>query len=358
MNLLDRAMRFIQTGDESEAVILRECVDDGGAQALSAVQLLAEDMYGGMTYNFELKAPAASCLLTFGERGLDALVESAIRTPTTKNVSLCLRILASTAAEVAPVLFLRDESLVGKITQAAQTALLREAARSRLREYVLSIEDDEDAISAVGSQLSSASLLSSIGAAQELIVALAIRHLAISRPVLKQYEELLARAEDDERAFQAFFERHPQLLDPMAAAVWAKPNLAGAREPDFLIRRTDDTYVIVEIETPGKLLVTKDSQLSAFATHAVAQVSDYREFLLQRSQTISVHLPRFSDPEGLVVIGLEGCLSTLERAALDRDNRSRTRLRIVGFDWIARRAEAVQRNVIETQITVESVRIA
>lgn len=357
MNLLDRATRFIKTGDESEAEILQKCVDDGGAQALSAVQLLAEDMYGGMTYNIELKAPAASCLLTFGERGLDALVESATRSPTTKNVSLCLSNLASTAAGVAPSLFLRDQSLIAKITQAVQTPLLREAARSRLREYVLNIEDEEDAIGAVGSQLLSASLIPTIGPARELISALAIRHLAISRPVLKQYEELLARAKDDERALQAFFERHPQLLDPMAAAVWAKPNLAGAREPDFLIRRSDDTYLIVEIETPGKLLVTKENQLSAFATHAVAQISDYREFLLQRPQTISAHLPRFSDPEGLVVIGLEGRLSTLESAALDRDNRSRTRLRIVGFDWIARRAEAVARNVIETQITVESIRI-
>ena len=52
--------------------------------------LLFEDMYGGMTFNFELKAPAAWELACWGEQGLDQLVAATLKAPTSKNVSLCL----------------------------------------------------------------------------------------------------------------------------------------------------------------------------------------------------------------------------------------------------------------------------
>jgi hypothetical protein len=181
--------------------------------------------------------------------------------------------------------------------------------------------------------------------------------LAIGRPILDEYEQLIIHSRDDEPAFQSFFENHPQLLDPMAATVWPHPNLAGARAPDFIVRRTDDSYLVVEIETPGKVIITGANQLSAQATQAIAQAADYRAFLVERFQTAAAHFPRFSEPDCLVVIGLESRLSLSQRAALARDNRGRSTLRVVGFDWIARRAEAVARNAIETQITVESLRM-
>ncbi len=53
--------------------LLRECVEDGGLDALACVRRLYEDMCGGMTFNYELKAPAASTLLVWKELGLKAL---------------------------------------------------------------------------------------------------------------------------------------------------------------------------------------------------------------------------------------------------------------------------------------------
>lgn len=359
MTLLNRATRFVEAGDESEGDILRDCVEDGGIQALSAVQLLAEHMYGGMTFNIELKAPAAYCLAAFGVQGLDALVELATRSPASKNISLCLDTLASIAAGAQPIFF-ESGALNGmvraRITKAARSPELREAARARLREFVLAIPDEEDALSAVGSKLSFRAF-SSEGVANELFTALAIRRLAIGKPTLDAYENLVSSSPDDEKAFQAFFERHPQFLDPMAAAVWPRPDLAGARAPDFIIRRTDDTYLVIEIESPGKVLMTESNQLSAQATHAIAQATDYRDFLMERFPTAAAHFPRFTEPECLAVIGTESRLSCSQKSALARDNRSRAGLRVVGFDWLARRAEAVTRNVIETTVTVQSLRM-
>ncbi len=91
MDLLTRARAYIEAGNATDgASLLRDCLADGGVQALAAVQLLAEDMYGGETFNFELKAPPALALLRWGEQGLDALVEMATRSPTSKNISICL----------------------------------------------------------------------------------------------------------------------------------------------------------------------------------------------------------------------------------------------------------------------------
>ena len=363
MTVLERAQRFVVNGGEEEESLLLDCVRDGSLNALSAVQLLAEDMYGGHTFNFEFKAPAAYCLVALRERGLDALVELATRSPTSKNVSLCLKVLACLAAGTTlPTLdmYFKRSTLRDAIAEAARDLELREAARKRLRAYILSIRDEDDAISAVGQELWMGSVSredSAGGEASELFAALASRRLAISQPILQEYARLLHDSPDHEPTFQLFFESHPQFLDPTAALVWPRPDLAGARSPDFIIRRTDDTYLVVEIETPAKMIVTAANQLSAQATQAVAQAVDYRAFLLERFQTASAHFPRFCEPDCLVIIGLESSLSAPQRAALSRDNRSRSGLRVVGFDWIAERADAVVRNVIETQILVRPVRM-
>jgi hypothetical protein len=61
--------------------LLSECMDDGSVEGLACVRRLYEDMYGGITFNFELKAPPASCLLFWGEAGLQALIDGANATP-------------------------------------------------------------------------------------------------------------------------------------------------------------------------------------------------------------------------------------------------------------------------------------
>jgi hypothetical protein len=103
--------------------------------------------------------------------------------------------------------------------------------------------------------------------------------------------------------------------------------------------------VVIEIETPGKTVVTGGEQLSAETTHAVTQAFDYRTFLTRRFELARSHFPEFQEPECLVVIGLERELSSGQRAALTRANQGFHGLKVVGFDWILKRAESVARNV-------------
>lgn len=233
---------------------------------------------------------------------------------------------------------------------------LRDYARSKLVEFVLSNDDDNDFV-----QLISAGFFHLSwdvpDAARELFVAVSARWSAVSKPLLGRYEELIGEHSSDEPVFQRFFTQHPQLLDPMAVTVWPHPRLHGSQIPDFLIRRSDDTYLVVEIETPAKQLVTLQNQLAADATHAVSQVTEYMRFLARISGA-QIYFPSIDEIHGLVVVGLERDLNDRQKQALRNDNRQRHAVRIVGFDWLADRAGAIQKNIISTGISVQSAQVS
>jgi hypothetical protein len=78
----------------------------------------------------------------------------------------------------------------------------------------------------------------------------------------------------------------------------------------------------------------------------------YRSFLLERFAEANAFFPEFRDPDCLVVIGLERPLSSEQQRALALDNEHRQRVRIVGFDWLAERAERILQNVISANVAV------
>ncbi len=283
MDLIDRARRFVERGKVTELVpLLRDCIAAGNTEGMLAVKLLARDMYGGETFNWELKAPAAYSLLAWGEPGLEALVENALKEPTPKNFSLAFLLLASAAEGNEPQSdrsWLSDRQLREAVSRTVNGwSDLASTARSRLNELVLSIEDDNRAARYVGTSLIQLAVQDH-GAVRNLSHALSLRSIAVGPSVLAAYNDLLTGTGDDESAFQRFLKRHPLLLDPRAFQVWEKPDFHGRLEPDFMIRTYDNSYVIVEIETPAKLLVTQQNQLSAHATHAISQVLEYQEYL-------------------------------------------------------------------------------
>jgi hypothetical protein len=363
MTLQDRAKDFVETGHpRDEAQLLIDCMRARNVDGLAATQRLFEDMYGGITYNYEMKAPAAVSLICWGKEGIRALVEGARRTVSSKNTSITLQLLSTLAAGNVPALFatLVTPEILACLYPMLQDPDVRSFARQQLTEFMLSFPDDDDASAAAGSvfqHLAIAPASTNSPAIRELFGALATRWLAIGRPTLASYDDLIRKYPDEEPQFQAFFEKVPQFLDPFASAVWPKPDLHGAKEPDFVLKRADGTYLIVEIETPAKTLVTAGLQLSAQATQAITQAMQYRAFLLERFQEANTHFPEFRDPDCLVVLGLEHELTPEQHRALALENASRKEMRIVGFDWIADRAERILQNMISANIAVRPVRM-
>jgi hypothetical protein len=303
--LRNRVEDFIANRADQEDLheLLLECMNNGTVEGLSCVRRLYEDMYGKTTFNFEIKSPAASCLVFWGEAGLKALVDGANAIPASKNTSLCVRVLSTVASgqPISELSFVRDRRVAEKIqTKHAKFDGIDEIARALLTQFVLSLKsDDEVASLGIGLQV-----VEDLGAAKELFAAMSARWLAVGEPVLRDFERLIDDRPADEPAFQSFLTAHPQILDPMAIQVWPQPNLLGSRYPDFLVRRVDDSYLVVEIECPAKSLV-KGGQASAAATHAEQQVTDYRDYLMRRHQDAIQHFPHFNDPDCLVVTGLQ-----------------------------------------------------
>ena len=172
-----------------------------------------------MTFNSEFKSPAGAVLMWWGKPGISALVEAAFADTTTKNVSICLDVLASGAGG------LPSGRLPGSAAPEAMTRIggvlhdpevVRECRR-RLVEVVLSLPDDEIVLHA-GLKLMQAALLRE-SQATELVRAYAARWLALGKPVLDQFRKLIRESSEDEPAFQQFLTRYPQLLDPLASAV-------------------------------------------------------------------------------------------------------------------------------------------
>ena len=361
MTLQQKTDEFINHGDNQRDClnILEECIEDASGEALSCVRRLFEADYGGITFAIELKAPAAWALACWQENGLDHLVEATLHSPTLKNVSLCTQVLGTIASNFsdssAPLLC--TESLRDSLVSICESnPTLPSYARRKLLSLILTFDDDQRLIDLMTNSFTFAASQGT-GPAKELVSALSARWLAISQPILDNYEHLLVYHPDDETIYQEFFTRHPQILDPLATEVWPHPNLFGAKKPDFVVRRFDNSYLIVEIETPSKLLVTKGNYLAAPATAAMSQATDYRHYI-RKHPHIQSHFPKIDGISCLAVVGLERGLNPTQAQALRNENSERNLLRVVGFDWLANRARSVHENVIRNGVRVRPIRIS
>jgi hypothetical protein len=103
---------------------------------------------------------------------------------------------------------------------------------------------------------------------------------------VRELAGILASA-DDERPVQAYLKKHPWLLVNHLAgghAQWVvpKPSLGGKYWPDFLIGWADSLgnhWQAVELESPGKKMLTKKGELSGITNHAIDQISRWRDWL-------------------------------------------------------------------------------
>ncbi|MBP2444978.1 Shedu anti-phage system protein SduA domain-containing protein [Rhizobium leguminosarum] len=287
------------------------------------------------------------------EEGLRAIAEVARRSPSVKNESFAIEVFCKVAAGEN----LDLHGLLGPVVNEAVALSVanidvQRTARALLSDLILDMESDDTVAARAGLALIGFGYTQS-KAGVELIAAISRRWFAVSTPVLKQYEDLISDSADDESEFQRFLEAYPQLLDPLALTIWPQPDLFGFKEPDFVIQRTDGTYLVVEIECPSKKLLTAIGQLSSSAGHAEFQALEYRRHLMEKIADVRIHFPEFKEPDCLVVVGLERDLNPKQRDALHMINRGRNHVRIVGFDWLLERAKTIASNVTQHSAEVK-----
>ncbi|MBK8522464.1 MAG: DUF4263 domain-containing protein [Chitinophagaceae bacterium] len=137
------------------------------------------------------------------------------------------------------------------------------------------------------------------------------------------------------------------MLEPFHAQIWSKPKFGESLIPDFLIRSMDNNYTVVEIEQADFSIMTKAGELSAKTTHAKRQALDFRDWAINNGLYASRKFPGIYRPYCLVVIGRENELDEMQSQRLMQENESTQGvLKIVGFDWLLKRAQQTLDNLI------------
>lgn len=367
MDLQKRIEDALANGREEKIQPLTaECISVHGHIGLQGIlTLFHHDSPGGARRKL---IPAYLIAAFWGERGIDALVETALdryrKRGLDRTLSMAARALAGVAVSASiDAKFFDDVAAFWGAERRNEVknflaAVSNESghARRALRVLLLSI-DEADA--ATAGTLASMGLLvhpENVSIQSEIFTALALRSFALGPPVLDAYRHLIDDLSVDEPKLQQFLSMYPQLLEPTAIDAWSKPDLHGLREPDFVIRRQDDSYVVVEIEVPSKPLVA-GAQIAAPTSHAIAQAIDYRDCLNRRFADAGRLFPNFHDPDCLVVCGRVDKLTAEQRAILERENKARHKLTIVGFDSLLQRAQTITINLINHTGSVAGARL-
>lgn len=328
--------------------IIGDAVKDGGRKSIETVCELAR------LRDTEIKFPAMAALAAWGAEGLQRINDIALEQGPSKAVSAAFKVhstLAATGSLHQPHLFFWDDkALFNDVNDLVRDQDLSSTARARLHDLVseLPARDLLLPLSVSFPQLA----IDGDASISELIRAISTKWLHFGPGALAAYRELIKTRPAEEPAFQSFFERYPQILDPMAVQVWSQPDFHGALEPDFLIRRADNSYLIVEIECPSKPIMTRSGQLAAGATHAEKQATDYKNFIMERIGEARTHFPDIRDPDCLAVIGLQSTLTQAQANALVSVNSMRHKLQTVGFDWLADRASSILANLSADEVKV------
>ncbi|SHO53840.1 Shedu anti-phage system protein SduA domain-containing protein [Desulfopila aestuarii] len=158
-----------------------------------------------------------------------------------------------------------------------------------------------------------------------------------------------------EEDIQQLLTKHPVLLDPFVNELFSKQQLGNDFITDYVVRRTNNQYILVEIENSTDKLFNKNGSFSSSLVEAVSQVRDFQAWVSDNLHYAQKKLPGIKHPEGLVVIGRSSDLSDIESKRLSEENHSRRgHIKIITYDELIETAKTVHRNIIEKPVVKTS----
>jgi hypothetical protein len=175
----------------------------------------------------------------------------------------------------------------------------------------------------------------------------------LTRNEIAAFEGALCSARD-EHDMQRFLESHPRMLiqhlgEGRGAWVIPKKRLGSEHETDFMIAQKASgglAWYAVELERPQARIFNKSGDPSAALTHALRQISDWRDWLSQNRDYAA--RPRAEsglgligiDPEleGLIIIGRNADVDRHATASRQRRLERTHRIRIETYDWLLSQA--------------------
>lgn len=168
--------------------------------------------------------------------------------------------------------------------------------------------------------------------------------IKITRRVIDGFERLI---ENDllEQPYQEYLAEHPVLIDPLAAQVIDRQRLGLELTTDFVIRRLDNDYILIEIEKPRDAIFTTKNDFTAEFNHAFGQVLDFQAWVNKHPDYARHHMPGISCPRGLLVIGRKNKLTAEQSDKLRQYCLNSQSVSVLTYDDLVERARTLYANI-------------
>lgn len=160
-----------------------------------------------------------------------------------------------------------------------------------------------------------------------------------------QFLHLLEKQGDAEEPVHQWLNKreHHIFLDPNAAEVYSKVPF-GNDVADFVIRRSDGTYLLSEIEQPNlRIFQQRNQEPTREFNHACQQVRDWQRYIRDNVHTVRAEqgIPDIYDPRGMVVIGRTRDIKEGEATIRWRDMKNRHEFALFTYDELSDRVRAI-----------------
>lgn len=300
-------------------------------------------------FDERLAYPALAALPAWGEAGLSLLACHVVEGPHGVGaVSVLTSVALGRAPECDDTPFLREGWAA--VPRYAIASTTRDAARRTLRRLMLESRTDSSLQSHLLELIASQHRHAAADPTEKLRFLLDLlleSQLVLNEGMLREFEALLDTGVAREEELHRFLVAHPVLLDPLATELRTKHELGSDFITDFVVRRVNDEYVVVEIERSTDPLFRADGAPSTALAAAMAQVRDFQSWLSDNLAYAQRKLPNLRRPDGLVVIGRRTGLSTMDGRRLEEENfQRRVNMRIVTFDDLLAQAGTIYRNML------------
>jgi hypothetical protein len=200
----------------------------------------------------------------------------------------------------------------------------------------------------------------------EVLAERTAERVADARAAMAEYQALLDSPNVDETRMQEFIARNLWLLGLDYAKMIPQQRLLSGTM-DFVLERFDGFQDVLELKDPRDPIVVVNSKpqsgaapppsaysLSPALALALGQVHSYRDRLTRHAEATEdlVGLRLSRDPWLTIVIGRLDQMPTHSKRVLTELNKSLHRVEVVPYDVLARRADAVLKNVEEYLLVV------
>jgi Domain of unknown function (DUF4263) len=157
---------------------------------------------------------------------------------------------------------------------------------------------------------------------------------------IKKLSVQLNSPERNENKIQEILTNYPILFGTQYTEVLDKHNFGSEYEADYVLKRYNGLYDIVEIEASTLNIYTKQGNPSSQLVHAEQQIMDWLQWIEHNNSYAREKIKKLYSPKGYVVIGRSNTLTASNIEKLRRRNLVfRDKIEIITYDDLLENAK-------------------